>query len=246
MGDIPRHDLKPSQYLKQLKDVTVDHTQKQHLLKTIPPRLREIMGKEVEDMSAQEVATMAESFFDRQGRPLEKISNPINHVSSASSASSNTSSNASSSSNSSSSTFTTAFNDEDETDVNFVRRNGGRNGQQQRGRSRNSRSQSCPNFKRNSSNASSTRQNQQDNSSSTHPPGTCRFHRCFGDKSLKCVTDCPCYKSFLASQGKRGPTSVNGDPPPSSSSSSNIKNNLLYVHNASTKQKWLIDGGAVL
>ena len=205
MGDIPRHDLQPSQYLKQLEedtqDVTVDHIRKQHLLKTIPPRLREIMGKEVEDMSAQEVATMAESFFDRQGRPLEKISNPINHVSSASSASSNTSSNASSSSNASPSTFTAAFSDEDETDVNFVRRNGGRNGQQQRGRSRNPRSQSRPNFKRNSSNASSTRQNQQNDSSSTHPPGTCLFHRRFGDKSRKCVTDCPCYKSFLASQG---------------------------------------------
>ena len=58
MGDIPRHDLQPSQYLKQLEedtqDVTVDHIRKQHLLKTIPPRLREIMGKEVEDMSAKE------------------------------------------------------------------------------------------------------------------------------------------------------------------------------------------------
>ena len=31
-----------------------------------------------------------------------------------------------------------------------------------------------------------------------------------------------------------------------SSSSSKIKNDLLYVHDASTKQKWLIDGGAVL
>ena len=31
-----------------------------------------------------------------------------------------------------------------------------------------------------------------------------------------------------------------------SSSNHNIKNNLLYVHDASTKQKWLIDGGAVL
>ena len=33
---------------------------------------------------------------------------------------------------------------------------------------------------------------------------------------------------------------------PSSSFSSKVKNNLLYVHDASTKQKWLIDGGAVL
>ena len=31
-----------------------------------------------------------------------------------------------------------------------------------------------------------------------------------------------------------------------SSSSSNVHNDLLYVHDESTKQKWLIDGGAVL
>ena len=33
---------------------------------------------------------------------------------------------------------------------------------------------------------------------------------------------------------------------PSSSFTSKVKNNLLYVHDASTKVKWLIDGGAVL
>ena len=54
MGDIPRHDLKPSQFLIQLKedvkDVTVDNILREHLLKTIPPRIREIMGKEVEEI----------------------------------------------------------------------------------------------------------------------------------------------------------------------------------------------------
>ena len=199
MTEVQRHDMKPSQFLQQLeedtKDVKVDDVRKEHLLKTIPPRIREIMGKEVEKMSAKEVAKMADDFFDRQGKPLEKTANPINHISKASSTPANASSNSSSSS-SSSSTFTAAFSDDEETDINFVRRNGGRGNQQQRGRSR-----SRPAFNRNSSNSSSTRQQQQSSSNSSHPPGTCRFHRRFGDKSNKCVTDCPQYKSFTAKQG---------------------------------------------
>lgn len=57
MQEVPRHDLKPSQYLTQLvedtKDVSVDDIRKEHLLKTIPARYREIMGKEVEAMTAK-------------------------------------------------------------------------------------------------------------------------------------------------------------------------------------------------
>ena len=73
MGDIPRHELKPSQWLLQLKeyvkDVEIDHVLKEYLLKTIPPGIREIMGKEVENMSSQEVAKLADDFFDRKADP---------------------------------------------------------------------------------------------------------------------------------------------------------------------------------
>ena len=44
IGDLPRNGMKPSQYLSQLeeevKDVTLDNVKKEHLLKTIPPRIR--------------------------------------------------------------------------------------------------------------------------------------------------------------------------------------------------------------
>ena len=202
MGEIQRHDLKPSQFLLQLeedtKDVKVDDIRKEHLLRTIPPRIREIMGKEVEKMEAKEVAKMADDFFDRQGKPIEKTANPVNSISNSSSASSNPSTAAANASSSTTPSYTAAFSDDDEAEVNFIRRNGGRGRQQQRSRSRNPRSNSRPNFNRNSSNSSSTGQQQQ--SQSSHPPGTCRFHRRFGDHSNKCVTDCPRYKSFLASQ----------------------------------------------
>ena len=199
MAENNRHDLKPSQFLAQLaedvKDVKVDDILKEHLLRTIPPRIREIMGKEVDSKTAKEVAELADEYFDRQGRPIEKMSTPINNINSSSSTPSMTTS-----STSSSTPFTTAFNDDD-TDVNFVKRGGFRGNDRGRSRSRNPRSNSRPPFSRppnasstaSAPSAASSQQQQQQ-----HPPGTCRFHRRFGEKANKCVSDCPRFKSFAA------------------------------------------------
>ena len=122
LSDIPRQDLKPSQYLLQLKedtkDVEIDDIRKEHLLKSIPPRIREIMGKQVDDMTADEVAVIADDYFDKQGRPLEKSVNPVNNI------------------DNSAPSFTPAFSDEEETDVNFIKRNQGRGNSRHRSRSR--------------------------------------------------------------------------------------------------------------
>ena len=204
MTDIPRHDLTPTQYLLQLneetKDVTVDQIKREHLLKTIPSRIREILGKEVETMSAAEVAAAADSFFDRNGRPLEKHSSAVNHVATSSTTYLTASAplpSSSSSTNASSASFTSAFSDDDETNINFVRNNQ-RNNNNNRSRSRNARSNSRPPFNR-PPNSSSTGSSQ-GQSQSNHPKGTCRWHRMFGDKSLKCCTDCPKFKTFQASK----------------------------------------------
>ena len=197
LGEIPRHDLKPSQWLLQLKedvkDVTVDHVIKEHLLKTIPSRIREIMGKEVEDMSSEEVAKLADDFFDRQGKPVEKQSAPINHVTASSAPTSTPPPPPTSAS-----PFTPSFSDEDDSDINQVRR--GRFQGNPRGNSnyRGPRSKSRSGFSNPPtapSTASSSGTSQQ-----AKQPGLCRWHRMFGDKSRKCVTDCPKYKSFVASQ----------------------------------------------
>ena len=203
MSENPRHDLRPSQYLVQLKedvkDVEIDHILKEHLLKSIPPRIREILGKEVETLSSAEVAKKADDFFDRQGRLIEKNAAPISQISSAPSSSSTTST-----SNETPSSFTSPFSDE-ETDVNQVRRGGFRGNDRARSRNRGQRSQSRPAFGR-FSNSSSTGNNFSNNNNNNNdskpsfPQGTCKWHKRFGDKSLKCVTDCPRFKSFSASQ----------------------------------------------
>ena len=203
MGEIPRHDLKPSQYLLRLKDdvkdVEIDHILKEHVLKSIPPRIREIMGKEVEGLTAEQVAKQADDFFDRNGRPTEKISAPINHVTSSSNISSTSSASAAAMAPAAPS-FTPAFSDDDEADVNFVNRGGQRNQDRGRSSNRGQRSRSRPAFNR-QPNASSTGSSSNNSSASAaFAAGTCRWHRRFGDKSLKCCTDCPLFKTFNANK----------------------------------------------
>ena len=196
MGDISRHDLKPSQWLLQLKedvkDVELDHILREHLLKTIPPRIREIMGKEVEQMTSEEVAKTADTFFDRQGKPVEKQQAPINHVTTTSMPSSIPPS------SSSSSSFTQAFSDEDDNDINQVRRGNFQGNGGGRYNNRGPRSKSRSNFSRAPNNpptASSFNGSQQ-----TTQPKLCRWHRKFGDKSMKCLSDCSRHAAFMASQ----------------------------------------------
>ena len=191
IGDLPRNSMKPSQYLSQLeeevKDVTLDDVKKEHLLKTIPPRIREIMGKAVEDKTAKEVAAMADHYFDSQGRPLEKSATSISHISNSQPAATAPSSSA----------FTTAF-EEEETEVNFVKKNNFK-GSRPRSQSR-PRFNNGPKHNNNSSSttssSSATASRQQQGSNSL-----CRFHRMFGDQATKCVSDCPRHASFISKQG---------------------------------------------
>ena len=207
-----RHDMKPSQFLTQLeeetKDVEIDDIRKEHLLRTIPSRIRELMGKQVESKTAKEVAALADQYFDRQGKPLEKSVNSISSISNTSSLHPqpplpNSSSTAS---------FTTAYSDE-ETEVNFVKRGGFNGNNRGRSRSRNNRSNSRPPFSR-PSNASSSSSRQpgdsQQQQQQQHPSGTCRFHRKFGDKANKCVSDCPLFRSFSNQQQKQQGNGIGG------------------------------------
>ena len=197
IGDLPRNGMKPSQFMAQLeeevREVTLDDVKKEHLLKSIPPRIREILGKAVEEKTAKEVATLADQYFDSQGRPLEKSATSISHIDCQQP----------SSASSSPSPFTSAF-DDSNTDVNFVKKPNFRSRQ---------RSQSRPRFNSNgrqgnnapaatttsssSSSSSSSRQQQGSN-------GLCRFHRLFGENATKCVSDCPRHSSFISKQKQQG------------------------------------------
>ena len=200
IGDLPRNGMKPSQYMAQLeeevRDVTLDDVKKEHLLKTIPPRIREILGKNVETKTAKEVAKLADDYFDSQGRPLEKSATSISHVDRQQPPTATTATTASTS-------FTSAFEDTN-TDVNFVKKPNFRGRQRSQSRPRfNSNSRQSSNSSTatttSSSNSSSSSSRQQQNSN-----GLCRFHRMFGDNATKCVSDCPRHSSFLSKQKQQG------------------------------------------
>ena len=134
---------------------------KEQLLKSLPSRVRELLGKEVETLSADEVAAKADSYFDKQGQLLER-SHDINAVGS-SSANRN---------------FTQAFEEDDTSDeVNQVRRfppKGGNN----RGSRPESRQQASKGPARSASRPSKL------------IDGLCRFHRKFGDEAWSCSDGC--------------------------------------------------------
>ena len=198
MGDLPRNGLKPSQYLTQLeeevKDVKIDDIKKEHLLKSIPPRIREILGKAVETKTAKEVAKMADDYFDSQGRPLEKSATSISHVTEYTPSAAATPQ----------SSFTTAFTDDD-AEVNFVKKGNYNNFK--------SRSRSRPRFNNgnNRPNASSAASAAPTASSSTAAPrqqqqnsSLCRFHRMFGDNATRCISNCSRHSAFIKKQQQQG------------------------------------------
>ena len=198
MGDLPRNGLKPSQYLTQLeeevKDVKIDDIKKEHLLKSIPPRIREILGKAVETKTAKEVAKMADDYFDSQGRPLEKSATSISHVTESTPSAAATPQ----------SSFTTAFTDDD-AEVNFVKKGKFNNFR--------SRSRSRPRFNNgnNRPNASSAASAAPTASSSTAAPrqqqqngSLCRFHRMFGDNATRCISNCSRHSAFIKKQQQQG------------------------------------------
>ena len=200
IGDLPRNGMKPSQYLAQLeeevKDVKLDDIKKEHLLKTIPPRIREILGKTVETKTAKEVAALADDYFDSQGRPLEKSATSINYVSSQQSTATPAPQQS----------FTAAYSDE-ETEVNQVKKGNFKNFRQ-RSRSRprfgsNNRSSNSftPSSSSSTTAASTSSSRQQHNNSNSS--GLCRFHRLFGDNATKCMSDCSRHSSFMSSQKKQ-------------------------------------------
>ena len=195
IGELPRNGMKPSQYMAQLeeevRDVTLDDVKKEHLLKTIPPRIREILGKAVESKTAKEVAKLADDYFDNQGRPLEKSATTISHVDTQQQSTTATAS----------SSFTPAFDDND-TDINFVKKPNFKGRQRSKSRPRfgnNGRqNNSSTTASTTSSTASASSSRQQQNNS-----GLCRFHRMFGDNASKCVSDCPRHSSFVSQQQKK-------------------------------------------
>ena len=168
--EYPRQGLRPTQYLSQMNDdtqgVEIDHIKREQLLKSLPSRVRELLGKSVDTMTAQQVADKADQYFDRQGNLLERHHNSISSIEQKQSTSS----------------FTAAYSDDDIDDnVNHIRRGAtSGNGRPARSKSRFNGKQKPQNGGRQRSASSFTK----------IVDGECGYHRKFGDQSYKCADGC--------------------------------------------------------
>ena len=83
-----RDGRRPSQMLAQLKDkvkrVTVDDILKDIIISSLPGDVQRMMAERVTELTAEQAAVLADSYFDQEGKPLHSTSNsPINNVDSA-------------------------------------------------------------------------------------------------------------------------------------------------------------------
>ena len=184
-----RAGLKPTQFLINLKDktkkVSLNDVYKEILIKSLPADVQRALVDKLDDMTAEEVATASDKYFDNEGRPL----------SASSSASSVNSVQQQLDSSEESSPFTQPFSDED-TDVNFVSKrgfnkankfgSGGFRPKQHPGPS-NSSSRS---FNSSRPNTSSTSAKSGPSGPVIRPNGFCTYHDRFKDEAQTCFQGC--------------------------------------------------------
>ena len=202
LSNHPRSGLKPTQFLINLKDktkkVTLDDIYKEILIKSLPADIQHSLVDKFDDMTADEVATASDKYFDNEGRPLSASSNSstVNSVQPQPQQIDEPS------------PFTAPFSD-DEADVNFVsKRQFSRNNKFGNNNNNNNfRPKQRQGFSSGSSASfNSSRPNYSSNSSKNnsnpviHPSGLCTYHERFSDKAQTCYQGC---RRFSQHKGRK-------------------------------------------
>ena len=229
LNGTPREGRTPSQLVAVMKDkagsVSLDDILKEQLLKQLPNDVLKQIVDRVDDLTCEETAKLADSWFDKDGKPLlssnassiSNIDNFANRPPTHPDAPSTSSSTPPTASAAAPAGFTPAFDyDGSETDINAVRF---RQGQKQafnvnnreagrgRGRGRGASSSSG----RNNASQGANNTNSYGNSASYSSSGggnkkqVCRFHVKFGEKAENCTDWCMLNPQRAAPKGK--PTS---------------------------------------
>ena len=194
--------LHPSAVCAMMKEkagsVTVDDIIKEHLYKRLPVELQRQLAQEAETMTASELSELADSFYDKDGRPIHAAtaSTSVNSIGGGVSNSS-FNPNASSNSSSTSTTFTSAF-ENDHGDVNAVR-----------DRQRQKQNYNAGNRSNNNNNSRSFNSNSNDRFSNKESPkiksnGLCHYHDKFGDEAKNCANGCKRWSTHQAGKGRAG------------------------------------------
>ena len=204
--------LQPSAVCALMKEragqVTVDDIIKEHIYRRLPIDLQRQLAQEAETLTSSELSELADSFYDKDGRPLHTASNAsVNAIGGGVSNTFNPNAAASASNSSSyADSFTGAFED-DNADINVVR---ARQGQKQRFNNSNGRPQSSSNSNSrnnnnrpsNSNNNARNNNNKRENKSVINSSGICGYHEKFGADAYRCASGCKRWSSFQAKNGQ--------------------------------------------
>ena len=190
--------------------VTVDDILKEQLLKQLPPDILKQLVDRVDKLTFEETAKLADSWFDRDGKPLiQTPTTAINHIADAPAPSTHSSTLQASASAAATPTTPYALQEGEDTDVNAIRF---RQGQRQhfnvnnrggaRGRGRGNS---------NSGSRSNNNTNSYGNSASySAPPAAnkkkvCDFHVRYGEEARRCEKWCILWDKHQSSKGKPAP-----------------------------------------
>ena len=209
--------LQPSAVCALMKEkagkVTVDDLIKEHIYRRLPVELQRQFAQEYETMTSSQLSELADSFYDKDGRPLHSstttsvntIGGGVSNAPSTPTLHQHYSSRPSAAPNSSSSSngFTGVFND-DNNDVNAIRQR-----QAQKQRYNNNNNAGSNNGSRSSNNNNNNRSNNNNNndryaskSSPIGSNGLCHFHEKFGNDAIKCVSGCKRWSAHSAGKGQ--------------------------------------------
>ena len=167
LDGIRRDGRRPSQFLAQVvektKDITIDDIRKEVVLRDLPAQVCHALAPYVDDSTAEQLAKLADDYFDREGQHLHASAAPaINNVENA------------------------AETDDEDDGVNAVGPNF-----RQRGKSKPpfSSGRFTPAFDSGNNKPPPTNQRPQTADRHSKPP-LCHFHTKFGDKAFRCQPGC--------------------------------------------------------
>ena len=210
----PREGRTPSQLASIMKekagDVSLDDILKEQLLKQLPPDVLKQLVDRVDKLSFEDTAKLADSWFDRDGKPLIQTSaTGVNSVAAAPPLPT-PSSTAPAAASAAAPSFTPVFApDEDEADINAIRFRQGqkqqfnvnnRGGSRGRGRG-NGNGGGRQNNNTNSYGSSSSYQTPAEKPKKK----VCDFHVKFGDEARRCEKWCMLWPTSQAAKGKPAP-----------------------------------------
>ena len=192
--------------LDKADDVTLDDILKEQLLRRLSKDIKGHLQDRIKGKTGKQVADMADEYFDEQGNELNRPASSVNSIRPALKKTEAPSSTPTTSSTraAESSDFTTAYADDEDSDINAVRFRQGQkqhfnvnNRSQSRGRSSNGNSSGSfgnssnnnNNFRPRQREASTGRSHNPQNDNSSKPK-ICRWHIKFGEEATRCEHWC--------------------------------------------------------